>query len=56
MAKWDLSKATCKRCEELDAKLAKAVEALVHIAGKQDYADDPWGIARTTISELKGEE
>jgi chaperonin cofactor prefoldin len=28
MAKWDLSKATCSRCEELEAKLAKAVEML----------------------------
>jgi ribosome recycling factor len=41
--------------ELLEAKLEKAVEALVHIAGKQDYADDPWGIAITTLAELKGE-
>jgi hypothetical protein len=31
---------------ELEAKLAKAVEALVQIVGKKYYADDPWGIAR----------
>jgi len=43
------------RIEELEAKLAKAVEALVHIAGKHDYADDPWGVAITTLAELKGE-
>jgi hypothetical protein len=42
------------RIEELEAKLAKAVEALVQMVGKKDYADDPWGIARTTLAELKG--
>jgi len=30
------------RIEELEAKLAKAVEALDVIAGRNDYADDPW--------------
>ena len=40
---------------ELEAKLAKAVDALVQIVGKRYYADDPWGIARTTLAELKGE-
>ena len=43
------------RIEELEAKLAKAQGALHQIAGKKDYADDPWGIARTTLAELKGE-
>ena len=43
------------RIEELEAKLAKAQGALHQIAGKKDYADDPWGIARTTLAELKGQ-
>jgi hypothetical protein len=55
--------AACKRdaaeaeayAAELEAKLAKAVDALVQIVGKRYYADDPWGIARTTLAELKGE-
>ena len=47
--------ADATRIEELEAKLAKAVDALVQIVGKKYYADDPWGIARTTLAELKGE-
>jgi hypothetical protein len=47
--------AMAERIKELEAKLAKAVEALVQIVGKRYYADDPWGIARTTLAELKGE-
>jgi TPP-dependent pyruvate/acetoin dehydrogenase alpha subunit len=47
--------AMAERIKELEAKLAKAVEALVQMAGKRYYADDPWGIARTTLAELKGE-
>ena len=47
--------AMADRIEELEAKLAKAVEALVQMVGKRYYADDPWGIARTTLAELKGE-
>ena len=43
------------RIEELEAKLAKAVEALVQIVGKKYYADDPWGIANATLAELKGD-
>jgi len=39
---------------KLRADLAKAVEAMVQIAGKKDYADDPWDIARATLEELKG--
>ena len=40
---------------ELEVKLAKAQGALHQIAGKKDYADDPWDIARTTLAELTGE-
>jgi hypothetical protein len=47
--------AMADRIKELEAKLAKAVEALVQMVGKRYYADDPWGIARTTLAELKGE-
>jgi hypothetical protein len=47
--------AMAERIKELEAKLAKAVEALVQMVGKRYYADDPWGIARTTLAELKGE-
>ena len=42
------------RIEELEARLAKAVDVLVQIAGKKDFADDPWIIARTTLAELTG--
>jgi len=41
--------------EELEAKLAKATGALDEIAGRQDYADDPWSIARATLAGLKGD-
>ena len=44
-----------RRIEELEAKLAKAQGALHQIAGKKDYADDPWEIASATLAELKGE-
>ena len=55
--------AACKRdaaeaeayAEELEAKLAKAVEALEQMVGKKYYADDPWGIANATLAELKGD-
>jgi|DEB0MinimDraft_3_1074331.scaffolds.fasta_scaffold01790_18 hypothetical protein len=65
MAKWDLSKATCKRCEELDAKLAKAVEALRNVVEEYDLfrkdeyergmspLDDEIHDARTTLAELE---
>ena len=33
-------------------KTYERVEALVHIAGKPDYSDDPWSIA---LAELRGE-
>lgn len=48
-------KAALDRIEELEAKLAKAVVALHKIAGKKDYADGPWDIARATLAELKGQ-
>jgi len=41
------------RIDELEAKFAKAVGALYEIAGKPDFADDPWTIARTTLADLK---
>jgi len=43
------------RIEALEAKLAKAVEALDRIAGKVPYADDPYDIARAALAELKGD-
>jgi hypothetical protein len=48
-------KRAADRIEELEAKLAKAQGALHQIAGKKDYADDPWEIASATLAELKGE-
>lgn len=45
-----------ERVKVLEAKLAKAVGALHEIAGKKTYADDPWGVARTTLAELKGQD
>jgi phage protein U len=44
-----------KRAESAEAKLAKAVKALVKMVGKRDYADDPWEIASATLAELEGE-
>jgi len=41
--------------ERLRGELAKAQGALHQIAGKKDYADDPWDIARITLAEIKGE-
>jgi len=49
----DLVEAAIKRA--LEAKLAKAVEALDRIAGKAPYADDPYDIARSALAELKGD-
>jgi len=43
------------RASDLEAKLAKAVQALDRIAGKAPYADDPYDIARTALAELKGD-
>ena len=50
----DRIEAQAAEIERLEAKLAKAQGALHQIAGKEDYADDPWDIARTTLAELKG--
>ena len=44
------------KLSESEDLLAKAQGALHQIAGKKDYADDPWGIARTTLAELKGQD
>ena len=48
--------AAIDRIEKLEAKLAKAVEALVQMVGKNNYADDPWEIASATLAELKADE
>ena len=40
--------------ERLRGDLTKAQGALHQIAGKKDYADDPWDIARTTLAKLTG--
>ena len=53
---WPLVDARAERIKELEAKLAKAVEALVQIVGKRYYADDPWGIANAALAELKGQD
>lgn len=44
-----------KERDAIEAKLAKSLKALDKIAGKATFADDPWGIARATIAEIKGE-
>jgi hypothetical protein len=42
--------------EELEAKLAKAVEALANVITRiPDYADTVWIDAEDTLAELKGE-
>ena len=51
----DRIEAQAAEIERLEAKLAKAQGALHQIAGKKDYADDPWDIARTTLAELTGD-
>jgi phage shock protein A len=43
------------RASDLEAKLAKALEAFDRIAGKAPYADDPYDIARAALAELKGD-
>ena len=43
------------RADLVEAKLAKAVQALDRIAGKAPYADDPYDIARAALAELKGD-
>ena len=41
--------------KRLRGDLKKAQGALHQIAGKKDYADDPWDIARTTLAKLTGD-
>jgi hypothetical protein len=43
------------RADLVEAKLAKAVQALDRIAGKAPYADDPYDIARAALAELEGD-
>jgi hypothetical protein len=43
---------TTERMNVLEATLNIAYEALVQIAGKRDYADDPWQIARNALREI----
>ena len=50
-----ITREAADRIEELEAKLAQAVEALDQIAGKVPYADDPYDIARAALAELKGD-
>ena len=51
----DMHHVAADRIEALEAKLAKAVQALDRIAGKVPYADDPYDIARAALAELKGD-
>ena len=50
----DLYEAQAAEIERLRGDLAKAQGALHKIAGKKDYADDPWDIARATLAALTG--
>ena len=50
----DQIKAQAAEIERLRDALAKAQGALHQIAGKEDYADDPWDIARATLAALTG--
>ena len=50
----EMLKAQAAEIERLRGDLAKAQGALHKIAGKKDYADDPWDIARATLAELTG--
>jgi len=50
----DRIEAQAAEIERLRGELAKAQGALHQIAGKKDYADDPWDIARTALAELTG--
>ena len=48
-------KAQAAEIKRLRVDLKKAQGALHQIAGKKDYADDPWDIARAALAEIKGE-
>ena len=50
----DHIKAQAAEIERLRVDLKKAQGALHQIAGKKDYADDPWDIARATLAALTG--
>ena len=53
MAKWGEIK--CPRCEELEAKLAKALRALERIELSTDTREQG-AIAMATLAELKGQD
>ena len=42
------------RIEELEAKLEKVVKVLETVVDQNGYDDDPWGIVRNALEELKG--
>ena len=46
---WPIHKAAMA---DIKSKLSVATAALHEIAGKKDYADDPWSIARAALKEL----
>ncbi len=50
----DRIEAQAAEIERLRGDLKKAQGALHQIAGKKDYADDPWDIARAALSVLTG--
>jgi hypothetical protein len=50
-ADWELEVAAVGA---INAKLAKAVEALREIAGKVPYSDNPWDVAFNALAELEG--
>ena len=50
----EMLKAQAAEIERLRDALAKAQCALHQIAGKKDYADDPWDIARAALADLTG--
>ena len=62
----DMIDSLAEQCEALEAKLAKAVEALRFYAWENEMrlpSDGPWGagstdfgkVARATLAEIKGE-
>ena len=52
---WGYAKNAADRIEELEAELAKAVEALGGVMMHMpDYADTVWIDARATLAELTG--
>ena len=65
MAKWDITKAKCRNCEELEVELAKALEALEGVRSfvrdLEPYADQGHTLAPALekacniLEELKGQ-